>query len=302
MVAHPVDDAVEFGLLGQPVPVELGHHRERPVEEAQRAVGVELRCARGHPVGKLALRFDVARKLGPRVLEVLDVDREARDRAGRKRHVDDPKHPPFAVDDRRLHPRHDAASLLGLARGFERAVFSLGVDQLGRTLDYVGGIARLDRMDERAVDQPEPEVGPAIPHRERRSLDQVRQRVERGLGLAKPKSEPGAFLGTGAHVEEPQEQGPRGLGRGSRPAAHVEHPRRPVQADLARHFTSGSPRGSDVGGKRFQILRGDSAAFAMKVGNHFRRRFKAELADQQRIAFNPSIGPHDQRPRRRDFE
>ena len=48
------------------------------LKKLKRSVGVELGGAGGHPVGELALRFDVARKLGPRVLEILDVDREAR--------------------------------------------------------------------------------------------------------------------------------------------------------------------------------------------------------------------------------
>ena len=95
--AHAFDHAVELGPLGEPFGVELGHRRERLVEEAERAVGVELGGAGGHPVGQLALRFDVPGKLGARVLEVLDVDREAGHRAGRQRHVDHPQHAPLAA-------------------------------------------------------------------------------------------------------------------------------------------------------------------------------------------------------------
>ena len=84
LVAHPVDHSVELGLFGKPVGIELGHRRERAVEEAQGAVGVELRRSGGHPIGELALRFDVAGELGPRLLQVLDVDREARDGARRQ--------------------------------------------------------------------------------------------------------------------------------------------------------------------------------------------------------------------------
>ena len=54
------------------------------LKKLKRPVGVELGRSGGHPVGQLALRFDVAGKLGARVLEVLDVDREAGDRAGRQ--------------------------------------------------------------------------------------------------------------------------------------------------------------------------------------------------------------------------
>ena len=121
VVAHALEHAIELRLLGKPFRVELGHDRERLVEEAQASVGIELRGAGGHSVGQLALRFDVPRKLGARVLQVLDVDREAGDRAGRQRHVDDAQHPPLAANDRRLHARYDACRFrLRLARASRR--------------------------------------------------------------------------------------------------------------------------------------------------------------------------------------
>ena len=96
ILAHAFEHAVELGLFGEPFGVELGHDRERLVEEVEAAVGVELGDAGGHAVGQLALRFDVAGKLDARVLEVLDVDREAGHRARRQRHVDQAQHAPLA--------------------------------------------------------------------------------------------------------------------------------------------------------------------------------------------------------------
>ena len=79
IVTHSFEHSVELGSFGQPFRLQLRHHREGPVEEAQRPVDVKLGSARGHSIGKLALRFHVARQLGSRVLQVLHIDGEARD-------------------------------------------------------------------------------------------------------------------------------------------------------------------------------------------------------------------------------
>ena len=66
--------AVEFRLIRQPFGLDLGHDRERPVEEGELALSVELNRARSHPVGQLALRFLMVRQLDAGVLQILDVD------------------------------------------------------------------------------------------------------------------------------------------------------------------------------------------------------------------------------------
>ncbi len=153
VLAHLLDHPVEFGPLGEPVGLDLGHRRERPVEEAERAVGIELRRARGHPVGELALQFDMADQLGPRVLEVLDVDRETGHRPARQRHVDEAQHAPLAVDDRGLHPRHDPRLLLSHSSETCRAFAAGRVDQLELSLDHLGRAVAVDGLDERLVDE-----------------------------------------------------------------------------------------------------------------------------------------------------
>ncbi len=104
------------------------------LKKLERAVGVELRRSRGHPVGEFALGFDVPGKLGPRILEVLDIDREAGDRTRRQRHVDDPQHPPLAANDRRLHARDTiSAARLRLRVALAAALSSPSrVEELGR--------------------------------------------------------------------------------------------------------------------------------------------------------------------------
>ncbi len=175
VVAHQVEHAFEFGPFAEPLRVKLGHYGKRPVEEAQRPVGIELGSSGGHPVGQLALRFNVADELGAGVLEFLLVDREAGHRAGRQGHVDDLQHAPLAADDRGLQARLNRAGLQRLARRRHRALIALGVDQLGVAGDDVGRVAAFHRSDERAVDQPKLEVGTAVPHREWRRFDQMRE-------------------------------------------------------------------------------------------------------------------------------
>src|SRR4029079_13038871 len=101
------------------------------------------------------------------------------------------------------------------------AMIPLRVDQLGAPLDDLRGIPALDRLDEGAVDETELQVGAAVPHRKRRSLDEVRQRAERALRLAEPERKVGPLLFAGAGVEEPQEHNPRRLAR-CRSAANIK--------------------------------------------------------------------------------
>ncbi len=292
LVAHAVDHAVELGLFRQPVRVELGHHRERPVEEAEVAVGVELRRARGHPVGELALRFDVTRELGTRVLQVLDVDREAGDRAARQGHVDDPQHPPLAADDGRLHARDDAPAVLRGTRRRQRAVVARFVDQLRAAADHVRRVAALDRAHKRAVHQAELEVGPAVPHRERRGLNQVGQGIERPFGLAEAECDACPVLLARARIEEPQEERPRGLGGRSGTATHREHARRAARMNLAGHARRRIARGFDVLLEGVEILGGDPAVVADEVRERLRRGMEPEVADQLRIDFDRAVGTY----------
>ncbi len=84
------------------------------------AIRVELDRARGHVVGKLPLRFYVAGKLDPDVLEILDVDREAGHRAARQGDINQAKHPPLVPDGCRLDPRKGFAQIERALRGVSR--------------------------------------------------------------------------------------------------------------------------------------------------------------------------------------
>ena len=174
MLAHAVKKPIELRLLGKPFGIELRHHRERPVEEAQASVRIELSRAGGHPIRQLALQFHVPRKFGPGVFQVLNIDSETGDCTRRKRHVDDAQHAPLPAQDRRLHQRNDPPRFLGPARGRGGAVFAFLVDQLEAALNDFLGVRPLDCMDEGAVDQAELQIGTPIPHRKWRGFDQVR--------------------------------------------------------------------------------------------------------------------------------
>ena len=267
------------------------------LKKLKRPVGVELRGAGGHPVGELALRFDVTGKLGARVLEILDVDREAGDRAGRQRHVDDPQHAPLAADDRRLHARDDAAASPAPRARVATALSSpsASISSAPRSMTSAASRA-LDRADERAVDQAELEVRAAIPHREWRRLDQLGQRIERGFGLAKPKRQLGPLLLGRADVEEPQQQRPGRLARRRTRRAHRTCGRRRL-THPAGHRRSRQPAQFRV---QLGVARGLLASIrqplrsAPQCGGRLSRPRPAQVA----VGFDPAVSVHHERPRR----
>jgi hypothetical protein len=205
IVAHQFEDSVEFGPFGEPFRIELRHHGEGPIEKAERSIRIELGRPCSHSVGQLALGFDVPRQLGARVLELLDVSGKSGDGSRGKRHVDNPKHPSLAVNDRRLHARDDPLRLLRLPRARDCAVLAFRVDQLGGSLNHVGGVLSFHSMDECTVDEAELEIGPAVPHRERRSLDEMGQGSESAFRLPQAQRELRPFLLAHAGIEKPQE-------------------------------------------------------------------------------------------------
>src|SRR5262249_61438581 len=99
--------------------------------------------------------------------------------------------------------RYHAPAVLRLACAGDRIVLTLGIDQLGGALDDIRRILAFDGIDEGAVDEPEPEVGSAVPHRKGRGFNQVRQRTERPFGLAEAECELRPLLLTDAGVEKP---------------------------------------------------------------------------------------------------
>ena len=82
-LAHPLQHPIEFGSIGQPFGAHREHAAERLIAEDEAAVRAELRNASGQAVEHRALRLGEALGPGPRLLQILDIDREARNTARR---------------------------------------------------------------------------------------------------------------------------------------------------------------------------------------------------------------------------
>ena len=69
--------------------------------------------------------------------------------------------------------------------------------------DDAGGVLTFDGVDESAVHEAQLQVRPAVPHRERRSLDELRERIERTFRLFEAKRDARTVLLRYARVEKP---------------------------------------------------------------------------------------------------
>ena len=154
--------------------------RERLVEEDQAAVAAELGDSGREPVEHVALGVDEAGELGARLLAILDVDRIAGDAGLAERHLDHPHHPPLAGDGRGHGARMRLAALANRGGLAERRSASPSSTSSMPPSTTAAALLRLDRGDIGAVDHGEAKIGPAMPDRERRRLDQAGQGVERG--------------------------------------------------------------------------------------------------------------------------
>jgi hypothetical protein len=129
------------------------------------------------------LRFGEALERRARLFELLDVDRESRDARIAQRHVDDLQAASLAADGGGHYAGNRLAAFPRRCCSGDRVAAGRGLDQLQSAPDHVGSVRRLDSRDICAVDEGEPQVGPAMPHRDRRGFDQPGQGIE-GLGQA----------------------------------------------------------------------------------------------------------------------
>src|SRR4029079_9313299 len=137
---------------------------------------------------------------------------------------------------------------------------------------------------------------PAVPHWERRCLDEVSQRIERALGLAQPERKRLHLFVACARVEEPAQQASGGFrGRRRAPAA-LEHPGRAVGMHLARQTASGDASRLDVRLERLEIVGSYSAVVNDQLQESLRLRAKAKVAQQLRIDLDAKVRPDEKRP------
>ena len=187
-----------------------------------------------------------------------------------ERHIDEPQHAPLAADGRRLDARHAAARSRAPPRRPRLALSSPGASTSSiAARDDVGRVARPRPPATKALlTRPRLQVGAAMPHRERRRLDQLGQRVERALGLAQAQREVGA-LGLGAAgVGQPQQHGAGRLGRRGRAAAHLEHARPSRRCAPGGQSVAAAQRRTRASrlGQRFEILGDNAAIVAGQLG------------------------------------
>ena len=237
------------------------------------------------------------REVEARVFQILDVDRETRDRAGGQWNIDQFEHSPLAADGRGLGPDVGPPAL---ERGGGTGLGTLiprTVDQFAAKRDDFGRVAPLDCGDERRVDQPERHVGAAIPHRKGRAFDQVGQGIKRGFGAAKLVGhlEPLRFRPGG--VEQPQQQGASSIRRRGQPAAHLDRAVGPSDPHLARDCSAADRARPDVGLERVEVGRMDAEPVAGQIVEVRGHSGKAEVALEQGVGLDRAVGTDNQRPR-----
>ena len=177
--AHALEHAIEFGAIGEP----FGLHREDSLKwlvgEDEAPVGAELRDAGGEQIEHVALGARESPELSARLFEILDVERIACDPCLAERDIDDADAAPFTADG----GRNNAAVCFPLLNDARRNRGGAGgageIDEFEPTRNCVGGVFGLDGGDIGLVDERQPQIGTAMPHRKRRRLDQRRERRKR---------------------------------------------------------------------------------------------------------------------------
>ena len=259
--------------------------REGLVEKDEAAVASELGDAGRQPVEHVALGADEAGQVGPGLLAIFDIDRIAGNSGLAERHLDDPHHPALAGDRRRHGARLRLALLVDRDRLQRRVAV---VDQLDTAFDHGRGALRLDRLDIGAVHHCEAQVGTAMPHRERRRLDQAGQCVE-GRGEAPDLVAKRRRLAFAVgRVGEPEQDRPLLERRRRRRSAHLQHARRAQRPH--RHGKAAAGRGGALGklGKRRPLLGREAASAAAQIGDAGRRSIETEQAGKAAVGLQPA--------------
>jgi hypothetical protein len=174
------------------------------------------------------------------------------------------------------------------------------LDQFDPARDHFVGILRLDRLDISRIDHRQPQIGPAIPHRHRRRLDQPGQRLERRFEphiLLLQARDLALALG---RIEKPQNHRGRSAAVHRRSLPFDDH--RPPAALRANAHVEGTPgplRRGDFARKRLDILGGQAFALAAQFGKKPHRRLDPEPGRNLPRQVEPAIAVHDHRLRRR---
>ena len=293
---HAFEHAIELRLVGDPFAPHREQAAKRLVAEYERAIGGELRHAGGKPIEHGSLRLGETPDAAARLLQILDIDRETGDAAGRQRHVEHPQRAPRAADRRR---HHLLLHLAGIPRGHragKRAAEPGRLDQLDAAFDHLFRIRRLDGAHIGGIDHRQPQVRPAIPHRQRRDLDQPGQRFKGGAEPRPIGFEADDLALSLGRVEHPDDHRTRRTDRGRRPlAANHQRPFRSRHPHAHAEVPAGPPRAFDRLHQQRRIIGGQAIAFAAQLNQEPRRSRQAEPIRDDGRDIQPTVRRNDQR-------
>jgi hypothetical protein len=137
--------------------------------------------------------------------------------------------------------------------------------------------------------------GIAIPHRKRRGLDQVGERIQRRLRLIETPAHLRLALFTGRNVRKPQQDGACRSGRRRCAAFRLKRAAGTGNANgkvdpLARHGSA-----PDALGQRDRIVALKPLIIAAEIRDLLRRGWQSEFTDQAGVRFHRSVGMDETR-------
>ena len=246
---------------------------------------------------------DVAGQLGARILQVLDIDREAGDRAGRQRHVDQSS----ASAARRRSWRAGC----GRRRGRSGArpgrpccaptSPALSINSAPRAITSAA-LRPSTAATNAELTSPRLRSGPRY-HIGKGALSISWVSASSAFSVWRRRRVEVAALGVGAAgVDQPQQDGARRRRRRRQATANVEHPPRPGAADLpvdARPVERGAHH---LQRQRVEVAAIESLVLAAEIVEPGRRLVEAEIAQQRRVGLDLAIGADQQRARGRGGE
>ncbi len=252
-------------------------------------VGRELRDARRQPIEHVALRILETDEIGLGLLDLLDVDGIAGDAARTQRHVDDAQRAPFAANGRGHGAHRHLAFVAGGGGGGDRAAGPLPFDQLQPALDDGAGIHPVDRAHIGRIDQAQPQIGPAMPHRDRRRFDQPSERVQRLGELLALGIEAGDLVLALSGVEQPEQRRAFAQHLRGGAATHHQHAPGPTRPHRTREAGAAPLRHQNIVGQCLGIGRIEPGA---QIGQRRRRPFEPEPVADALMRAQPPVRRH----------